>query len=88
MALGALLIVVGGWVAITALQFAGLVVGMYALSLGRVPGRWLQRNVEHPRIWGAGALLLAVGVSFSSTVAIIGAGLITLGYLNLPTFNY
>lgn len=47
-----LLIMLGGWVAITALQLAGLVVGMYALALGRVPGRWLQRNVEHPRIWG------------------------------------
>lgn len=41
-----------------------------------------------PKDLGAGALFLAVGVSFSSTVAIIGAGLITLGYLNPPTFNY
>lgn len=87
MALGALLIVLGGWTAVAALQLAGTVVGIYALVLGRAPGRWLQRNVEHPRIWGAGALLLAVGMSFSSTVAIIGAGLITLGHLNTPTFN-
>lgn len=82
-----LLIMVGGWLAITALQFAGFVVGMYAFALGRVPGRWLQRNVEHPRIWGAGASLLAAGVSFSSAVAVIGAGLITLGHLKTPTFN-
>ncbi|MET9896910.1 hypothetical protein ABZZ47_43450 [Streptomyces sp. NPDC006465] len=88
MALGVLLIVLGGWAAVAALQLAGTAIGMYALILGRVPGRWLQRNVEHPRIWGAGALFLAAGVSYSSTVAIIGAGLITLGYLNTPTFNH
>ncbi|MFF4842004.1 hypothetical protein [Streptomyces collinus] len=87
MALGALLILLGGWAAVVALQLAGTVVGTYALTLGRVPGRWLRRNVEHPRIWGAGALLLAFGIAFSSTVAIIGGGLITLGHLDVPAFN-
>lgn len=82
-----LLMMVGGWALVTALRLAGIMVGIYALALGRVPGRWLQRNVEHPRIWGAGALMLATGVSFSSVVAFIGAGLITLGYLNTPAFD-
>lgn len=40
-----------------------------------------------PENLGAGALLLAAGISFSSTVAIIGAGLITLGHLNAPAFK-
>ncbi|MFC9278093.1 hypothetical protein [Streptomyces collinus] len=87
MALGFLLIVLGGWAAIIALQLAGTAVGVYALAVGRVPGRWLRRNVEQPRVWGAGALLLAVGISFSSTVAIVGGGLITLGFLRPPALS-
>ncbi|MCX5006610.1 hypothetical protein OHB05_28905 [Streptomyces sp. NBC_00638] len=66
----------------------GTTIGMYALALGRVPGRWLQRNVENPRVWGAGALLLVAAVFSSRTVALIGAGLITLGYLKKPTFDH
>ncbi|MER5386862.1 hypothetical protein ABT040_42640 [Streptomyces sp. NPDC002688] len=83
-----LIVLLGFWCAGIALLLAGTTVGMYALALGRVPGRRLQRNVEHPRVWGAGALLLVAGVFFSRTVALIGAGLITLGYVKKPTFDY
>ena len=85
---GFMLVVLGGWAVVVALKLAGTAVGMYALALGRLPGRRLRRNVEHPRIWGAGALSPAAGVSFSSTAVIIGAGLITLGHLPPPTFDH
>ena len=88
MALAMLIMMLGLWCAGIALVVLGTIIGMYALVLGRVPGRWLQGNVENPRVWGVGALLLVAGVFFSRTVALIGAGLITLGYVKKPTFDY
>ncbi|MET9903452.1 hypothetical protein [Streptomyces sp. NPDC006446] len=88
MALAMLIMMLGLWCAGIVLLVLGVITGMYALVLGRVPGRWLQRNVENPRIWGAGVLLLVAAVFSSRTVALIGAGLITLGYVKKPTFDY
>lgn len=70
------------------LQLVGTVVGVRALVLGRVPGRRLQRYVAQPRVWGAGVLLLVACVFSSVTVAVIGAGLIALGHVRTPTFDY
>jgi hypothetical protein len=62
----------------------GAVLGIHALILGRVPGRWLQRHVTRPRIWGAGALLTVVGAFWSPSVSVIGVGLVAIGHVRIP----
>jgi hypothetical protein len=76
-ALGALFVVI-------TLALTGAVLGIHALILGRVPGRWLQRHVMRPRVWGAGALLLVGGAFWSPTVAVIGVGLVAIGHVRAP----
>ena len=77
MALGALFVAI-------ALALTGAVLGIHALFLGRVPGRWLQRHVRRPRVWGAGALLLVWGAFWSPSAAVIGVGLVAIGYVRTP----
>ncbi|MDG9690639.1 hypothetical protein ACH4NS_01685 [Streptomyces mutabilis] len=67
------------------LWLACAVLGVHGLLLGRMPGRWLQRHVGQPRVWGAGALSVAVGGFSHPTVAVIGLGLIALGHAMKPS---
>ncbi|HEY3479403.1 MAG TPA: hypothetical protein VGL02_10960 [Streptomyces sp.] len=68
-----------------ALWLACVVLGIHGLLLGRLPGRWLPRHVTQPRVWGSGALLLAVGGLSSPSLAVIGIGLVALGHVMKPT---
>lgn len=63
------------------LALAGAVLGIHALILGRVPGRWIQRHVRRPRVWGAGALLLVWGAFWFPSAAVVGVGLVAVGYV-------
>ncbi|GGQ26993.1 hypothetical protein GCM10010279_39000 [Streptomyces mutabilis] len=74
-----------GAVSLITLWLACAVLGVHGLLLGRMPGRWLQRHVRQPRVWGTGALLVAVGGFSYPTVAVIGVGLITLGHVVKPS---
>lgn len=74
-----------GFVLIT-LTLAWTVIGVHALLLGRMPGRWLQRYVRQPRLWGAGALLMVLSWStHSPSLLAIGVGLVALGHVVKPT---
>lgn len=67
------------------LCLTGVVLGIHALLLGRLPGRRLATWVRQPRLWGAGVLLVS-GLGFgSATVLVIGLGLVALGYTVKPT---
>ncbi|WP_202469244.1 hypothetical protein [Streptomyces sp. SID2888] len=56
------------------------VLGVHALLLGRMPGRWLSRLVRQPRQWGAGALLMLMSGSVDSRpLLVVGVGLVALG---------
>ncbi|MGW2769909.1 hypothetical protein [Streptomyces sp. NPDC001275] len=58
------------------------VVGVHALLLGRMPGRWLQQRVRQPRLWGADALLMLISWNFHSlSLAAVGIGLVALGHV-------
>jgi hypothetical protein len=73
LALGLLLCVLG---------FAWVVVGVHALLLGRMPGKWLPRLVRQPRLWGAGALLVLVSGNFQSpSLLAVAVGLMALGHV-------
>lgn len=63
--------------------FVGLAsLGLHGLLLGRMPGAWLRRWVHHPRIWGAGAVLVAVSWSaHSPSLLVIGIGLVAVGHV-------
>jgi hypothetical protein len=62
------------------------VLGVHALLLGRMPGRWLQRRVRQLRLWGAGALLMLVSWNVHSpSLLAIGIGLVALGHVVKPT---
>ncbi|MGW2815663.1 hypothetical protein [Streptomyces sp. NPDC001415] len=57
-------------------------IGVHGLLLGRMPGRWLQRRVRHPRLWGAGALFMVASWSAGSpSLLVIGIGLVALGHI-------
>ncbi|SEE15048.1 hypothetical protein SAMN05216489_05665 [Streptomyces sp. 3213] len=60
------------------------VLGVHGLLLGRMPGTWLQRHVRHPRLWGAGALLVACGGFSYRSLIVVGVGLIALGHVVRP----
>lgn len=74
-----LLILVG------ALWLACAVLGLHGLLLGRLPGRWLQRRVRQPRLWGAGALLVACAGFHHPWLTVVGIGLVALGHVVRPT---
>ncbi|MFB6989842.1 hypothetical protein ACFC0C_05700 [Streptomyces sp. NPDC056178] len=78
-----MVILAGIFVGILVAALCGAVLGIHGLLLGRVPGRRLQRLVKRPRVWGAGALLLVVGVFWSPTVAVIGVGLLAIGHVGV-----
>ncbi|MBK3580403.1 hypothetical protein JHN63_42790 [Streptomyces sp. MBT65] len=61
------------------------VLGIHALLLGRVPGRWLQRRVRQPRLWGAGVLVMLASLNRQSvSLLAIGIGLVALGHVAKP----
>ncbi len=78
-------IVLAGAVPLIALWLACSVLGIHGLLLGRMPGRWLQRHVRQPRVWGAGGLSVAVGGLSHPTITVIGVGLIALGHVMEPS---
>ncbi|MFF4078233.1 hypothetical protein ACFYZN_02370 [Streptomyces sp. NPDC001777] len=58
------------------------VAGIHAILFGRVPGRWLRYRVRRPRVWGAGAVLLALARPLDSLcVCVVGIGLMAIGYV-------
>jgi hypothetical protein len=62
------------------------VLGVHALLLGRMPGRWLRQRVRQPRLWGAGALLILIsGHAHSPSLLAVGVGLVALGHVVKPT---
>lgn len=67
------------------LWLACAVLGLHGLFLGRMPGRWLQRHVRQPRLWGAGALLVAGGGFEHPSLTVVGIGLVALGHVMKPT---
>ncbi len=72
-------------VSLITLWLACAVLGIHGLLLGRMPGRWLRRHVRQPRVWGAGALSVAVAGFSYPTVTVIGLGLIALGHAMKPS---
>ncbi|WP_371661412.1 hypothetical protein [Streptomyces sp. NBC_00280] len=65
-----------------ALAFAWVVVGLHALLLGRMPGKWLSRLVRQPRLWGAGAMLVVVsGYARSPSLLAVAFGVVALGHV-------
>ena len=71
-------------VALFTLWVAWVVLGVHGLLLGRMPGRRLRRGVRQPRVWGAGALLVAVGGFGHPTGVVVGVGLVALGCVRKP----
>lgn len=67
-----------------AIWLACAVLGLHALILGRMPGRWLQRHVRQPRLWGAGALFVAWSGFEHPSFLVVGIGLIALGHVVKP----
>lgn len=67
------------------LWLACIVLGLHGLLLGRMPGRWLQRHVRQPRLWGTGALLVASGGFEHLSLTVVGIGLVILGHVAKPT---
>ncbi|MEU9781175.1 hypothetical protein AB0H92_09420 [Streptomyces phaeochromogenes] len=67
------------------LWLACVVLGVHGLLLGRLPGRWLRRHVRQPRLWGAGALLVACGGIERPSLTAVGIGLVALGHVVKPT---
>ena len=68
-----------------ALWLACVVLGLHGLLLGRMPDGWLQRHVRQPRLWGAGALLVACGGFERPSLTAVGIGLVALGHVVKPT---
>lgn len=74
-ALGTILVVLAIAVTLAAL-------GIHAVLLGRLPRNRLRRGVERPRVWGAGAISLALTVyTHSLTTLAVGVGLMAIGYV-------
>jgi hypothetical protein len=66
---------------LVALAIVLAVIGVHALLLGRMPGRWLQQRVQQPRIWGAGAILILISWNLrSSSFLVVGFGLVAIGH--------
>ncbi|MEU1596482.1 hypothetical protein ABZ468_27405 [Streptomyces sp. NPDC005708] len=64
-----------------AVWLACTLLGLHALILGRLPGRWLQRHVRQPRLWRVGALLVALSGLDHPSFIVIGLGLMALGHV-------
>lgn len=77
---GVLLLATG--LALFTLAVAWAVMGIHALLLGRMPGRWLRRHVRQPRLWGLGAVLMVLsGGIHSPSLLAIGIGFVALGHV-------
>ncbi|MEV6399667.1 hypothetical protein AB0M39_33620 [Streptomyces sp. NPDC051907] len=64
-----------------------VVTGLTAITTGRLLVPWLRRTVARPRMWGTGALLLAVGLAKHDGPFLILAGfvLVILAQLLRPS---
>ena len=66
---------------LVALAIVLAVIGVHALLLGSMPGRWLQQRVRQPRFWGAGAILILISWNLRSpSLLVVGVGLIAIGH--------
>ncbi|MBP5904575.1 hypothetical protein PV332_16175 [Streptomyces scabiei] len=66
---------------LVALAIVLAAIGVHALLLGRMPGRWLQQQVRQPRFWGAGAILILISWNLRSpSLLVVGVGLIAIGH--------
>ncbi|WP_299535846.1 hypothetical protein [uncultured Streptomyces sp.] len=75
-------LLLGAVLAALALQVFLATVGIRAIALGRVPGKRLRRAVERPRVWGAGALSLALTMyTHSPSHLALSLGLVAIGYM-------
>uniref|UniRef100_A0AAU2VGU1 Uncharacterized protein n=1 Tax=Streptomyces sp. NBC_00003 TaxID=2903608 RepID=A0AAU2VGU1_9ACTN len=64
----------------------GAVLGVYALTCNRVPGRWFARMVRNPRLWGIGVLFMTASLAYISWVPlIIGLGITVTAHTVRPT---
>ncbi|WUH95261.1 hypothetical protein OG900_37305 [Streptomyces sp. NBC_00433] len=55
--------------------------GLHALVLGRVPSQWRGRRVRHPRVWGAGGVLVVASWRIHSVLLLaVGAVLVAVAY--------
>lgn len=55
----------------------GAVLGIYALTCNRVPGRWFARMVRNPRLWGIGVLFMTAGFAY---VSVLGLGIMVTAH--------
>ena len=73
-------------IAMLVLGVTGAGLGIYALTCNRVPGRWLNKTVRNPRLWGTGLLFMVSSLAFVSwTPFIIGLGITVVGHAVKPT---
>lgn len=73
----------GALLAMLGVGVMGAVLGLHGLLLGRLPGRWLQRHVHRPRVWGTGALLVVASWG-SPFLCVVGLGLVAVGHVAAP----
>ncbi|SHM23378.1 hypothetical protein [Actinacidiphila paucisporea] len=75
----ALVVAVDAGMFVVAVAVAAL--GLYALVLGRVPSQWRGRRVRHPRVWGAGGVLVVASWRIHSLLLLaVGAVLVAVAY--------
>ncbi|MFG2554520.1 hypothetical protein ACGFWF_31875 [Streptomyces sp. NPDC048581] len=67
------------------LWLACAVLGLHGLLLGRMPGRWLRHHVRLPRLWGAGATLVACGGFGIPSLIVVGIGAVAIAHVVKPT---
>ncbi|MET8580972.1 hypothetical protein ABZX39_08785 [Streptomyces collinus] len=59
------------------------VTGVLAMTTGRVALPWVRKGVKQPRVWGAGALLIAASLTAAWLVPFHGQSLLMLAGLAL-----
>lgn len=63
------------------------VIGVLAMTTGRVALPWVRNGVKQPRVWGAGTLLIAAGLTAAWLVPFRGQSLLTLAGLVLTCWS-
>ncbi|MDX2591968.1 MULTISPECIES: hypothetical protein [Streptomyces] len=59
------------------------VTGVLAMTTGRIALPWVRKGVKRPRLWGAGALLIAASLTMAWLVPFRGQSLLMLAGLLL-----
>ncbi|MFF1835045.1 hypothetical protein ACFVXE_12700 [Streptomyces sp. NPDC058231] len=59
------------------------VTGALAMTTGRIAFPWVRKGVKQPRVWGAGALLIAANLAAAWLVPFHGQSLLMLAGLLL-----